>query len=246
MLRAQFEFAAGRRVLDRGRPAHRAAATRSQLLARTRLQPRRARRAGLRPGGAEGGEPHPAVEMTLALIDAARANGFRVGQPRPDLRPAAAELSSFHRTLDKVLALRPDRIALYNYAHLPAAFKPQRRIDDADLPTRRDAAAILRARSRELRPRRLRLHRHGPLRQARRRTRGGAARRAGCTATSRATRPRPTATCSRFGVSAIGKVGPTYARTRASWPDYYRLIERAAAGRARHRAHRATTWCGAR
>ncbi len=41
----------------------------------------------------------------------------------------------FAATLDKVLALNPERIALYNYAHLPALFKPQRRINEAELPT---------------------------------------------------------------------------------------------------------------
>lgn len=41
----------------------------------------------------------------------------------------------FNRTLELVIECAPDRIALYNYAHLPAVFKPQRRIDEADLPT---------------------------------------------------------------------------------------------------------------
>ena len=41
---------------------------------------------------------------------------------------------SFARTLDQVLQLRPDRIALYAYAPLPERFKPQRRIHAADLP----------------------------------------------------------------------------------------------------------------
>ncbi|MES2686273.1 MAG: oxygen-independent coproporphyrinogen III oxidase [Pseudomonadota bacterium] len=41
---------------------------------------------------------------------------------------------SFARTLGQVLQLRPDRIALYAYAHLPERFKPQRRIHSADLP----------------------------------------------------------------------------------------------------------------
>jgi oxygen-independent coproporphyrinogen-3 oxidase len=41
---------------------------------------------------------------------------------------------SFERTLETVIACDPDRIALYSYAHLPAVFKPQRRIADADLP----------------------------------------------------------------------------------------------------------------
>jgi oxygen-independent coproporphyrinogen-3 oxidase len=41
---------------------------------------------------------------------------------------------SFARTLAQVQALRPDRIALYAYAHLPERFKPQRRIVAAELP----------------------------------------------------------------------------------------------------------------
>ena len=42
---------------------------------------------------------------------------------------------SFNRTIAQVAALRPDRIALYAYAHLPERFKPQRRIVTADLPS---------------------------------------------------------------------------------------------------------------
>ncbi|MEP7283578.1 MAG: oxygen-independent coproporphyrinogen III oxidase [Rubrivivax sp.] len=42
--------------------------------------------------------------------------------------------TSFARTLQQVAALRPDRIALYAYAHLPQRFKPQRRIVTAELP----------------------------------------------------------------------------------------------------------------
>lgn len=41
---------------------------------------------------------------------------------------------SFARTLEQVSRLRPDRIALYAYAHLPERFKPQRRIVPAELP----------------------------------------------------------------------------------------------------------------
>ncbi len=41
---------------------------------------------------------------------------------------------SFAHTVNQVAALRPDRIALYGYAHLPQRFKPQRRIDGASLP----------------------------------------------------------------------------------------------------------------
>ena len=42
--------------------------------------------------------------------------------------------ASFQRTVAQVAELRPHRIALYSYAHLPHRFKPQRRILSADLP----------------------------------------------------------------------------------------------------------------
>jgi oxygen-independent coproporphyrinogen-3 oxidase len=75
------------------------------------------------------------VETTRRVMEEARAHGFMsvnldliYGLPRQSL-------DSFNRTLDEVLALRPDRIALYNYAHLPKLFKPQRRIVEAELPS---------------------------------------------------------------------------------------------------------------
>ncbi|MDI1270663.1 MAG: oxygen-independent coproporphyrinogen III oxidase [Polaromonas sp.] len=50
---------------------------------------------------------------------------------------------SFARTLAQVAQLRPDRIALYAYAHLPERFKPQRRITTADLPGAAAKVAML-------------------------------------------------------------------------------------------------------
>jgi oxygen-independent coproporphyrinogen-3 oxidase len=38
------------------------------------------------------------------------------------------------QTLDKVIAAAPDRIAIYNYAHMPHLFKSQRRIAESELP----------------------------------------------------------------------------------------------------------------
>ena len=80
-------------------------------------------------------------EQVRSLMESARELGFEsvnvdliYGLPRqtPD---------SFACTVAQISQLRPDRIALYAYAHLPQRFKPQRRIVDADLP---DAAARLR------------------------------------------------------------------------------------------------------
>ncbi len=42
---------------------------------------------------------------------------------------------SFARTLDKIIALSPDRIAVFNYAHLPHIFAAQRKIKDGILPS---------------------------------------------------------------------------------------------------------------
>jgi oxygen-independent coproporphyrinogen-3 oxidase len=72
---------------------------------------------------------------TLAVMQAARDAGFRsvsidliYGLPKQNLE-------TMTRTLDKVIAAAPDRIAIYNYAHLPHLFKSQRRINEAELPS---------------------------------------------------------------------------------------------------------------
>ena len=82
-------------------------------------------------------------ECTRAAIEAARRAGFH--SVNVDLiygLPLQTPLT-LDATLDKVIALRPDRIALYNYAHLPALFKPQRRIREADLPSADVKLALL-------------------------------------------------------------------------------------------------------
>lgn len=51
-------------------------------------------------------------------------------------------LESFSRTLDSLIQVSPDRIALYNYAHLPSRFKAQRLIVAADLPSAEERLQI--------------------------------------------------------------------------------------------------------
>ncbi|CAN5806500.1 oxygen-independent coproporphyrinogen III oxidase [soil metagenome] len=51
-------------------------------------------------------------------------------------------LESFGRTLDNLIRIAPDRIALYNYAHLPSRFKAQRQIIEADLPSAEERLQI--------------------------------------------------------------------------------------------------------
>jgi oxygen-independent coproporphyrinogen III oxidase len=50
---------------------------------------------------------------------------------------------SFARTIGQIAELRPDRIALYAYAHLPSRFKPQRRIVSEDIPPPEHRVAML-------------------------------------------------------------------------------------------------------
>jgi oxygen-independent coproporphyrinogen-3 oxidase len=72
-------------------------------------------------------------EDVLEVIGAARHNGF--GSIAVDLiygLPKQTE-ASFSRTLDDVIAVRPERIAAYSYAHLPQLFKPQTQIEAKDL-----------------------------------------------------------------------------------------------------------------
>ncbi len=81
-------------------------------------------------------------EQTKAVIDIARDNGFKsvsidliYGLPRQSVE-------TFKETLNQVSELRPDRISLFNYAHLPELFKPQRRIDVLELPSADEKLAI--------------------------------------------------------------------------------------------------------
>ena len=72
--------------------------------------------------------------LTMELIAAARSCGFQSVNSDLIYGLPKQTLVSFDRTLARVIEASPDRIALYNYAHLPHLFKPQRRINEADLP----------------------------------------------------------------------------------------------------------------
>ncbi|MBE9568194.1 MAG: oxygen-independent coproporphyrinogen III oxidase, partial [Proteobacteria bacterium] len=52
-------------------------------------------------------------------------------------------VESFSKTLDTTIRLNPDRLAVYNYAHLPEMFKPQRRINEDELPSAEEKLNIL-------------------------------------------------------------------------------------------------------
>jgi oxygen-independent coproporphyrinogen-3 oxidase len=80
---------------------------------------------------------------TRMIVDAARQNNFNslnvdliYGLPRQTR-------VGFQRTIGRVLALSPDRVSLYNYAHLPERFKTQRQIKEHELPAPDDKLKIL-------------------------------------------------------------------------------------------------------
>ncbi|MFO1319828.1 MAG: oxygen-independent coproporphyrinogen III oxidase [Burkholderiales bacterium] len=164
-------------------------------------------------------------DITRAAISEARAAGFRsinldliYGLPKQN--PI-----SFNRTLEKVIDIAPDRIALYSYAHLPHLFKPQRRILDKDLPAPETKLQMLTLAIRRLsdagyiyvgmdhfaRPddelsvaqRRGRLHRNFQ----------GYSTHAECDLVA-------------LGVTAIGSIGPTYVQNVRTLDEYYNRLDR--------------------
>ena len=160
------------------------------------------------------------AEQVFALVESARSIGFDsinvdliYGLPKQTL-------DSFDRTLAQVAQLRPDRIALYAYAHLPDRFKPQRRIIWADLPMASSKVAML-SRSLEafssagyvyvgmdhfalpedalaIAKRQGRLHRN-----------------------FQGYSTQPDCDLIGLGVSAIGRVGATYSQNAKTLDDYY-------------------------
>ena len=81
-------------------------------------------------------------EQTQSVIKLARDYNFEsisidliYGLPKQSVE-------SFKTTLKQISELKPDRISLFNYAHLPELFKPQRRIDVLELPNADEKLAI--------------------------------------------------------------------------------------------------------
>ncbi len=83
------------------------------------------------------------IELVQQTLDSARENGLRsinfdliYGLPRQTL-------ASFAATLDRVVEMRPDRLAVYGYAHMPQVFKAQRQLQPSDLPDAATRLALL-------------------------------------------------------------------------------------------------------
>ncbi len=81
--------------------------------------------------------------MIRQVMQDARALGFRSINMDLIYGLPHQTLESFDRTLDTIIGMSPDRLSVFNYAHLPERFKPQRRIAAADLPGADEKLAIL-------------------------------------------------------------------------------------------------------
>jgi len=163
-------------------------------------------------------------EETANVITAARANGFKSISVDLIYGLPHQSVMGFSRTLDRVLAMDPDRLSIYNYAHMPTLFKPQRRIADEDLPAADTKLQILALAIKKLteagyvfigmdhfaKPddemaiaqRQGRLHRNFQ----------GYSTYADCDMLS-------------FGISSISKVGPTYNQNVKTLDEYYDRLD---------------------
>ncbi len=84
------------------------------------------------------------AEQTFGALSAARREGFRSVSMDLIYGLPLQTAQGFIATLDRVLEAEPDRLSVFNYAHLPERFKPQRRINEADLPSPEQKLDILR------------------------------------------------------------------------------------------------------
>lgn len=164
------------------------------------------------------------ADETALVINAARAQHFKsisvdliYGLPKQNV-------ISFNHTLDSVLQLGPDRISLYSYAHLPGLVKPQRRINEDELPSPDAKLQIL-----QLAIRRLTQAGYvyiGMDHFAKPEDELAAAQRLGRLHRNfQGYSTHADADLMAFGVSAIGKVGSSYSQNVKTLDEYYDAID---------------------
>ncbi|MFQ5488292.1 MAG: oxygen-independent coproporphyrinogen III oxidase, partial [Gammaproteobacteria bacterium] len=82
-------------------------------------------------------------EQTFTVLQQAREEGFKSVSVDLIYGLPFQSVAGFSRTVEKVIAAAPDRLSVFNYAHLPELFKPQRRIASGDLPAPAEKLEIL-------------------------------------------------------------------------------------------------------
>ncbi|UTW45054.1 oxygen-independent coproporphyrinogen III oxidase [bacterium SCSIO 12696] len=90
------------------------------------------------------------LQQVTELVSAARDQGFTsismdliYGLPHQNWQ-------SFSETLDRIIELSPDRLSVFNYAHLPHLFKVQKQINEAALPTAEEKLRMMEQSARKL------------------------------------------------------------------------------------------------
>ena len=163
------------------------------------------------------------AEQVFDLVAAARELGFESINADLIYGLPMQTPETFERTLEQITKLRPDRIALYAYAHLPERFKPQRRIHTQDLPPAASKLVMLSSAMRVLvaagyvyvgmdhfalpndalavAKRQGRLHRN-----------------------FQGYSTQPDCDLIALGVSSIGRVGPTFSQNVKTLDEYYDLL----------------------
>lgn len=81
--------------------------------------------------------------MTENVLRESRRIGFRSINVDLIYGLPHQSVESFSETLDAVIEMAPDRLSVFNYAHLPERFYPQTRIKTNDLPSPKQKLAIL-------------------------------------------------------------------------------------------------------
>ena len=81
--------------------------------------------------------------QTFAVLDAARKHNYRSVSVDLIYGLPLQTAKSFAVTLDKIIAAAPDRLSVFNYAHLPQLFKTQRQINEDELPSAAEKLDIL-------------------------------------------------------------------------------------------------------
>ncbi|HKQ22830.1 MAG TPA: oxygen-independent coproporphyrinogen III oxidase [Burkholderiales bacterium] len=162
-------------------------------------------------------------DITRRVIEEARVAGMRSVNLDLVYGLPNQTLDSFDVTLEKVLALDPDRVALYGYAHRPRIFQPQRRITESDLPSPE-------ARLQTLTLAIGRLTRKGYLyigmdHFAKPDDELAVAQRQGRLQRNfQGYSTHPECDTLALGISAIGRVGPTYYQNLKTLEDYYAAL----------------------
>jgi oxygen-independent coproporphyrinogen-3 oxidase len=164
-------------------------------------------------------------EMVRDLVKASRDLGYESINADLIYGLPCQTPESFARTVEQIGQLRPDRLALYAYAHLPERFKPQRRIADHELPSPGQRVAMLGDAIAGFLARGYDYigmdHFALPTDSLAVAKREGRLQR-----NFQGYSTQPDRDLVGLGVSAIGRMGPTYYQNAKTLPEYYDYVGR--------------------